>query len=721
MRSLFLLALVACSPDEPTPTSPPVPVCTEPTVEVCDGRDNDCDGVIDEGVGERVFRDRDADGFGDPAAPLLTCTPPAGWVADGNDCDDRQALVFPGGIELCNGIDDDCDGLVDDAPTDGLIGYTDADQDGLGDVQLPALVCELVPGTTAASGDCDDNDALVGLPAALDYADADGDGFASTVVCPAAVVNASPSDCDDALAAVNPGASEIPVNGIDDDCDGLEACWSDGDLDGFGTAPPVQIADLSCTLPGTSTRDDDCDDSRMRAYPGAPELCANDHDDDCNPLTPDVPLPSGTFTYVEVTAAAGLDDPAVARPTTCPMDDSGRPAIGDIDQDGDLDVFMPRVGAPDRLWLNDGAGRFTDARDAWGLPPGASSQRAVLFDLDSDGDLDLFVASSGEQAHALYRSEEGRFVDVSLESGLGDLPRGCASTRSLAVLDVDGDLDLDLHVLGDVSTLYRNDGFGVFRAESAVGSNAEDVQWADLDADGAPEAIVTSATGTTVWENAGVDGLLSWFTTTTPSVGSAVVQRSPGADLDLVVFGATPRVHTPPTFIDVPLAWGLPNGAVSATAFDADLDGSLQLAVHGPDARLFDLDGTDRSCATGSLARFDTLAQIPFDADGDLDLDLLQVAADGTLRLLRADGPVPPSVRLSLHDTSPNRAGLGATLRVQATGADAIHQVLSVDRGQPAQIWLGASGPVDVTVTWPDGAQTEHRGVSGDDVLERVP
>ena len=81
--------------------------------ETCgDGIDNDCDGEVDEGV--VWYRDADADGYGDPDAAVSSCDPPAGYVADGTDCDDTDAQVFPAALELCDdGADNDCDGLTD--------------------------------------------------------------------------------------------------------------------------------------------------------------------------------------------------------------------------------------------------------------------------------------------------------------------------------------------------------------------------------------------------------------------------------------------------------------------------------------------------------------------------------------------------------------------------------------------------------------------------------
>lgn len=84
-----------------------------PAEEVCDGADNDCDGQVDEGVKETRYVDEDGDGHGDPGAPEERCDG-TGYAEAGDDCNDGDAAVFPGNEESCNGVDDDCDGQVDE-------------------------------------------------------------------------------------------------------------------------------------------------------------------------------------------------------------------------------------------------------------------------------------------------------------------------------------------------------------------------------------------------------------------------------------------------------------------------------------------------------------------------------------------------------------------------------------------------------------------------------
>ncbi len=104
------------------------------------------------------YRDADGDGYGDPDELVRTEAQPSGYVADNTDCDDSDADSYPGGTEVCDGADNDCNGTVDDEPADGLMFYTDADNDTFGDPDAPVLACEQPTGTVDNTLDCDDND-----------------------------------------------------------------------------------------------------------------------------------------------------------------------------------------------------------------------------------------------------------------------------------------------------------------------------------------------------------------------------------------------------------------------------------------------------------------------------------------------------------------------------------------------------------------------------------
>jgi hypothetical protein len=84
-------------------------------VELCDGKDNDCNGQVDEGLLQTFFKDADKDGYGVAGDSKALCAPqgPYSAVVSG-DCDDQDALRNPGLVEICDGKDNDCDGQVDE-------------------------------------------------------------------------------------------------------------------------------------------------------------------------------------------------------------------------------------------------------------------------------------------------------------------------------------------------------------------------------------------------------------------------------------------------------------------------------------------------------------------------------------------------------------------------------------------------------------------------------
>lgn len=242
--------------------------------ETCDGVDNNCNGSTDEGVKPTWYADGDHDGYG-AGAGTASCTAPSGSVATNTDCNDASASVNPAATEVCNGVDDECDGLVDtaDASLTATPLYVDADADGYGSTAV-ADVCSPPSGATATSG-----------------------------------------DCDDGHATAHPGGTEI-CDGLDNDCDGLSdaadgtlvatAYYTDGDHDGYGNAA---VADRCNPGGDASTAAGDCDDVDWNVHPGQAEFC-DDVDDDCDGTVGDAGLVSvGNVNYGTIQAAIDAADP----------------------------------------------------------------------------------------------------------------------------------------------------------------------------------------------------------------------------------------------------------------------------------------------------------------------------------------------------------------------------------------------------------------------------
>ena len=221
-----------CDDDEPAafPGNP----------EVCDGIDNNCDGSTDEGVLIMFFRDADNDDYGDPNVFTQACSQPSGYVSDNTDCDDSDASIFPGATELCDGVDNNCDGTVDEGLGDDY--FRDLDNDGFGDPNVSVQSCVPVAGFVLDNTDCDDLDADE-FPGQIWYRDFDGDMYGngqSLIRCerPAnyfifSELISIDTDCDDNEANSYPGNTEI-CDGIDNNCDDQidEGCGPDPDCDG---------------------------------------------------------------------------------------------------------------------------------------------------------------------------------------------------------------------------------------------------------------------------------------------------------------------------------------------------------------------------------------------------------------------------------------------------------------------------------------------------------
>ena len=454
--------------------------------ELCNGYDDDCDGEVDEELGSVWFEDDDGDGFGDPDASTIACDPGPGWVADDGDCDDANSDINPDADERCNGYDDDCDALVDDADPD-VIGaaawYLDVDGDGYGADSGAASACEQPSGYVAYGGDCDDSDAAYN-PGAVEsdctdpadyncdgstgYSDLDGDGWAAC------------EDCDDGDAAIRPDGSEL-CNGVDDDCDGDidedsaadAATWyQDGDGDGYGDAASTVVA---CDEPsGYSADATDCDDTDAAVSPAGAERC-NGVDDDC-----DGDVDEGVQDTFHADADGdGWGDAAVTT-TACDL------PSGYADNDGDCDDSDAAV-SPDGVEQCNG---YDD--DCDGAVDEASSSDAATWYADDDGD--GFGDAAATTASCVQPS--GYVADAS-DCDDGDAAVSPDASELCDGVDNDCDGAVDEDSAADAATWYADvdgDGYGDAGSATAACSQPSGTVADASDCDDADAAVSPAGT-----------------------------------------------------------------------------------------------------------------------------------------------------------------------------------------------------------------------------------
>ncbi|MBM74143.1 MAG: hypothetical protein CMK59_01975, partial [Proteobacteria bacterium] len=361
--------------------------------EECDGIDNDCDLLADEGVTSQYYIDNDEDGYGSPNNSYSGCELIDGYASDNNDCDDNNPSMHPNNIEICDSLDNDCDGTTDEGVDFSF--YLDQDGDGFGIGTDVITGCEQPQGRVLNGEDCVDNNADIN-PDAIEtcdeldndcdgviddgvkipfYPDDDGDGFGVNTyfVLDCEVPNGfseNDDDCDDVLPEFYPGATEL-CDGLDNDCDGdadeglNSIYYTDADGDGFGDpAEAVETCELSGDLVDNN---DDCDDTPISGpnnFPGQNETC-DGRDNDCNGKVDEGAL----NTYYIDSDSDGYGSNATVEACVAP--------VGTVENNDDCDDFSA-IRYPNNSELCDGIDNDCDND----IDEGTLS----TFYLDVDGD-----------------------------------------------------------------------------------------------------------------------------------------------------------------------------------------------------------------------------------------------------------------------------------------------------------------------------------------------
>jgi enediyne biosynthesis protein E4 len=428
-------------------------------------------------------------------------------------------------------------------------------------------------------------------------------------------------------------------------------------------------------------------------------------------------------TFEDVTAAAGVGAAILGMGV----------AVGDLENDGDLDLVVTGVGE-DRLYRNDGGGRFTDVARAWGLGPPGFSSSAAFLDYDRDGWLDLFVARYVRWSAAsdlpcmpdgrtriyctpelfaaepsrLYRNVEGRrFEDVTARAGLDRLP---GKTLGVVPIDHDGDGWPDLALANDTSPnqLFVNQGDGGFEevagfagiavSDSGSPRGGMGIDSGDLDGDGRADLVIGNFAQEMVAVYQGsADGL---FVDESAQLGVGL------PTLMQVTFGALMLDQDGDGWLDLLLA----NGHI-----EPEIGRFRRGQSHAQPLQLF----RNRGAGEGGFTEVVTegawrgpwvgrgLASGDVDRDGDPDVLLTQNG--GPARLLRNEANPTSWLCVRLVGTSSNRTGYGTRITAFLGERRLVRTVVSgrsyLSASEPAACfaWPGAA-PLDrLEVLWPSG------------------
>jgi enediyne biosynthesis protein E4 len=430
---------------------------------------------------------------------------------------------------------------------------------------------------------------------------------------------------------------------------------------------------------------------------------------------------NGDWTFTDVTEKAGLNPRGYGLGVT----------VGDYNNDGDPDLYLNDFG-PNVLYRNNGDGTFSDVTKAAGVQRGTQvGGGACFFDMEGDGDLDLFSANyvdfnygnhiirkigphqfhpgprdyRGVRANLFKNNGDGTFADVSAASGVG-----AVAIRGMGVisLDYDDDGDADIFVCNDSgpNMLFQNDGRGKFTESGAIAGLAYDgqgkehanmgVDCGDYNNDGRLDLFVTgfSAEPPILFRALG-GGLFEDATNRSGAAASAFAPADWGTGLvdfdndgDRDLFIACGHFNDNIQHIDQRTAVKVPNILLMNTGSSKFVDVSTRC-------------GSGLAVVESSRgAAFDDL-----DNDGDIDAVVLNANAGPTI--LRNDSPAENHwLAVRLQGVTGNREGIGARVRVVA-GDSA--QIAEVHSGRGYQSHFGTTLHFGLGKTHPRSDRVEVR------------
>ena len=442
---------------------------------------------------------------------------------------------------------------------------------------------------------------------------------------------------------------------------------------------------------------------------------------------------------------------------------AGGVAAADYDADGDVDLFVVGTGGqPNQLYRNSGDGTFREVGAEVGLRMIGQGGGPAFGDVDGDGDLDLFIGAADGDPVAVFDNRvnevESAFVNITAAAGI---EVNATNTVSATFYDYDRDGYVDLFLAHwgtrrepaeDTETIWRNDGDGSFSSTGVVAGVARSlaphgVDWslaptlADIDGDGDGDLLMAAD----FWEsrvfvNDG-DGTFTDVTGRDAVVdqraaASAVADYDNDGDFDWFVASADGRLYQNDgkgVFADAAGAGEFANShAKAACAADFGNDGFVDIvqvgdSADGGGARFHENGATgalvfrDATVESG-LAGVEGRALACFDADRDQDIDLVVVGPAGLSYYRNDTVETNRGLTVRLDGAGANRLGIGARITVSAPQGTQIrelggHSNHASHDPLEAHFGVGTATRADVRVRWSDGTTTEVDDVAVDQVI----